>query len=184
MLAEFSELWSEVDEIWDRHQDTLPFEGYVSANYLSVYNSLAQLRGKVSTVLEWGSGLGVVSIMASRMGFDAYGIEAESVLLEYSEEFAERYGPATRFAHGSFIPNDFVWNPGDGEEVNRTVIDMPAAYEQFDMELDEFDLVYAYPWPEERDLYHNILRDFGRRDVLMLIYDGREGISLFQIDHR
>ncbi len=62
----------------------LAFEGYVSADYLSVFHSLAQLRNRVSTVLEWGSGLGVVSIMASRMGFEAFGIEAEAVLVEYA----------------------------------------------------------------------------------------------------
>lgn len=184
LLAEFGYLWSEVDEIWERQQNTLPFEGYVSANYLSVYQSLTQLRGKVSTVLEWGSGLGVVSIMASRMGFEAYGIEAESNLIEYAEGFAERYGPATRFAHGSFIPDEFVWNPGDGEELNRTIIDIPAAYDQFDLELQDFDLVYAYPWPEEHQLYQNILRDYGRQDVLLLTYDGREGIGLCRFDHR
>ena len=34
-------------------------------NYLEVYNALVGLQGQVETVLEWGSGLGVVAIRVS-----------------------------------------------------------------------------------------------------------------------
>lgn len=180
LLSEFGNLWTEVDAVWDRHQDSPPFEGYVSADYLSVFQALTQLRGKVKTVMEWGSGLGVVTIMASRMGFEAYGIEAESKLVDYAESFAKKYAPKSRFAVGSFIPDQYSWNPAAGEEVNQTVINLPAAYDQFDIELRDVDLVYAYPWPEEHHLYHSILSEFGRQDMMLLTYDGREGIELHQ----
>ena len=184
ILAEFKCFWTEVDSLWQQHQAAPAFEGYVSADYLSVFYSLAQLRNRVSTVLEWGSGLGVVSIMASRMGFEAFGIEAEAGLVEYALGFAEKYGPETQFAHGSFIPDEFVWNPNSGEQLNRTVIDLPAAYDQFELELQDFDLIYAYPWPEEHQFYHSILRQFGRPGALLLTYDGREGLELCQVDQR
>lgn len=177
LLAEFGTLWAEADDLWERHQDTPAFHTYVSADYAAVYESLARLRGSVLTVLEWGSGLGIVTIMASRMGFDAYGIEAEPGLVAYSESFAQAYGPNARFAQGSFIPDDFHWNPADGD-VYRTIIDAASAYDQLDMELRDFDLIYAYPWPDEHALYHNIIREFGRTDALLLSYDAREGIEL------
>ena len=50
----------------------------------------------------------------------------------------------------------------------RTIIDAPSAYDELDMELRDFDLIYAYPWPDERSLYHNIVREFGRGDTLLL----------------
>ncbi len=178
LLAEFGGLWREALDIWERHQHAPAFHGYVSADYLAVYTSLARLRGRASTVLEWGSGLGIVAIMASRMGFEAYGIEAEPALVEYSETLAKSYGPTARFAQGSFIPDGFEWNPAAGDEVNRTVIDVPSAYDELDMELRDFDLVYAYPWPDEHTLYHNIMRQFARRDALLLSYDVREGMQL------
>ncbi len=184
LLAEFARLWAEADRLWERHQNAPAFQGYVSADYLTIYESLAQLRGRVLTVLEWGSGLGIVTIMASRMGFEAYGIEAEPDLVEYSENFAKVYGPRANFALGSFIPDDFEWNPADGDDVYRTVIDTPAAYDELDMEIRDFDLIYAYPWPDERSLYHSIVREFGRGDTLLLMYDAREGIELVRFHDR
>ncbi|MCH2113587.1 MAG: class I SAM-dependent methyltransferase [Pirellulales bacterium] len=179
---EFKQLTDEAEQLWTEKCDTPAFHAYVSADYEAVYESLAELRGQVHTVLEWGSGLGVVTIMASRMGFEAYGIEVEPQLVEYAKQFAEAYGNQAQFAQGSFVPDDFVWNPSSGDEAIRTMIDTPGAYGQWDMELQDFDLVYAYPWPDERTFYHNIMRDCGRCDALLLSYDAREGVELVRFN--
>jgi hypothetical protein len=181
LLAEFRSLWAKADALWDQRNNHPAFAGYVSADYEAVYQSLANLRGQVFTVLEWGSGLGVVTIMASRMGFEAYGIESELELVEYSEEFARAYAPEARFAQGSFVPDEFQWDPAS-DTVFRTIIDSPSAYDAFDMELRDFDLIYAYPWPQEITLYHSILRKLGRHDSLFLYYDAREGIDLVRVE--
>ena len=125
-----------------------------------------------------GSGLGIVTIMASRMGFEAYGIEAKPDLVEYSESLAQAYGPHARFSQGSFIPDEFEWNPSDGDDAYRTIIDAASAYHELDMELRDFDLIYAYPWPDEHTLYHNVIRALGRREALLLTYDVRKGMEL------
>jgi hypothetical protein len=184
LLGEFRSLWAEAHDLWERHQDAPSFHGYVSADYLTVYESLAQLRGRVATVLEWGSGLGIVTIMASRMGFEAYGIEVEPGLIAYSQDLARAYGPKARFAQGSFIPDDFVWNPAAGDDADRTIFDTASAYDELDMELRDFDLIYAYPWPNEHSLFRNIMRKFARRGALLLSYDVREGIELVQFHGR
>lgn len=181
LLDSFRKLWAEADELWEQHQDLPAFAGYVSADYRVVFDSLAELRGRVFNVLEWGSGLGVVTIMASRMGFEACGIESELSLVEYSEDFASQYGPEARFAQGSFIPDDFEWKPAEGEDVNRTMIDIAAGYDTLDMQLRDFDLIYAYPWPEEHTLFRNIIREFGHREAMLLSYDAREGINLVRV---
>ena len=113
LLAEFTRLWAEAEAIWDRHENSPAFHSYVSSDYLSVYEALRQLQGRVLNVLEWGSGLGVVTIMASRMGFEAYGIEAELTLVEMSEDLSAAYGATATFAHGSFIPAGFDWDPAE-----------------------------------------------------------------------
>jgi hypothetical protein len=178
LRGEFERLWAEAESIWDRHQDAPGFHSYVSSDYPSVFEALRQLRGRVLTVLEWGSGLGVVTIMASRMGFEAYGIEAELSLIEFAEGLAQRYGPAAKFAHGSFIPDAFEWDPVNGDDEGRTLIDLESAYPALEMELRDFDLVFAYPWPTEHALYRRILHQFGSHRALLLSYDAREGINL------
>ncbi|MDH3582957.1 MAG: class I SAM-dependent methyltransferase [Phycisphaerae bacterium] len=180
LLADFHRLWAEADDLWERLRDTAPFHSYVSADYAALYDSLRSLQGQAMTFLEWGSGLGIATIMASRMGFEAYGIEAEAQLHEYSEEFARTYGPKARFVQGSFIPDDFEWNPADGDDVYRTILDTPAAYDELDMELRDFDLVFAFPWPDEHTLYRNIMRQLGAPDALLLTYDSRDGFKLLR----
>ncbi len=172
------QLWAEAGQIWDRHENDPGFHAYVSSDYSSVYEALRRLQGRVLTVLEWGSGLGVVTIMADLMGFEAYGIEAELTLVELSEGLAKKYGASAKFAHGSFIPEEFEWDPASGDEDCRTMLDIEPAYSQLDMELRDFDLVFAYPWPTEHALYRRIMRDSCGDRTLLLMYDAREGLLL------
>lgn len=178
LLTEFAALWEEADRIWDHRRNEPAFHGYVSADYLSIYEMLLEHRSGTSNLLEWGSGLGVVTIMASRMGLEAYGIEAEPGLVELSRTLAEKYAPKAVFAEGSFIPDDFEWNPSDGEDVDRTEVDSPAAYYLLDMEIRDFDIVYAYPWPDEHQFFHAIFQQYGRPDARFATYDSREGLQL------
>lgn len=180
LIVEFGELWARAETLWEIHQDASPFHGYVSADYMAVFESLARLRGRVRTILEWGSGLGVVTIMASRMGFDAFGIEAEAELVTHAETFAKDFGSSARFAHGSFIPDDFFLDRSSKLEEYRTATNAAAAYSQLDLRLCDFDLVYAYPWPKEHSLYRKIIQDCGRHDAMMLTYDTRAGMNLVQ----
>ena len=184
LLAEFRELWDKVQQIWDTHSDAPAFRAYVSADYEPIFNSLRKLRGKACTFLEWGSGLGVVAIMASRMGFDAYGIEVEPELVEYAEELAEMYGAETQFAIGSFIPDEFEWEPVSGDEFQRSFVDIGSAYDELDMELRDFDIVYAYPWPDEHSLFHSIMRQFGCQNALLLSYDVRDGMEVTRFNSK
>lgn len=178
LLNEFRELWKKADVIWDKHQDNPAFESYVSADYEEVFQALLDLRGEGIRFVEWGSGLGVVTIMADRMGFEAWGIEAKDLLIGFAEQLAEELGSEADFAHGSFIPNDFEWNPAAGDEAVRTMIDLPDGYDELGMELRDFDLIYSYPWPTEHDLYHNVMREFANVDAILLTYDAREGIGI------
>jgi len=178
LLEEMRSLWTEADKIWDAFHEHEEFGGFVSADYVEVYHALLKLQDQVTTVLEWGSGLGVVAIMASRLGFDSYGIEVEPKLVERSQELAERYGPDTQFAVGSFIPDDYQWNFEMPGNPSRTETDSRAGYDELDMQPHDFDLIYAYPWPDEHGLYLDIVRNHCGENTLFLCFDAREGVSL------
>ena len=81
---DFSELWDEASALWDQLERARGFEAYVPADYPLVLQSLKELQGKASTFLEWGSGLGVVTLMASALGFEAYGLEVAPELVEHA----------------------------------------------------------------------------------------------------
>lgn len=181
LLKEFQLLWEEAESLWCEYQETPAFRGYVSADYPAILQCLCKLRGRASTFLEWGSGLGVVAIMASRLGFEACGIENEPILVEHARTLAEKYGPEARFGLGTFIPDEFDWNPSEGDQTDGTVLGDHSAYEELDMELVDFDLVYAYPWPDELTLFKNIMRSCGAPQSLFLSYDAREGTALAKI---
>jgi hypothetical protein len=176
--AELSELFSAAAEIWNDRECDTAFQGYVSADFPAIYQSLLKLRSRAHTFLEWGSGLGVVAIMASRLGFDAYGIEVEPELVAAAYGLSDRFGASPTFATGSFIPDEFEADVADGDEFHRTHTADRSAYDQLDMELRDFDMIYAYPWPEEHTVFRSIIRRCGAARTLYLRYDVREGLSL------
>ena len=169
------------DDLWEEQQNEEEFASYVSADYGEVFDALVGLRERATTFLELGSGLGAVTIMASRLGYEAYGIEAADALVDYSRDFAATLAPDAVFGTGSFIPDQFEWDPAMGDESVRTFIDIPDAYGEIDMDLRDFDLIYSYPWPTEHALYENFLGQFARPGALFLCYDAREGIILRDI---
>ena len=181
LLAEMEELWVEAGAIWDRCEDWREFRGFVAADYSQVFRALLSLRHRALSFLEFGSGLGVIAIMASRLGFRAYGIESESRLVTMSCQLAEKYASDAQFATGNFIPDDYEWSPKHIDGDFRTALDDASGYDELDMELRDFDLVYAYPWPDEYPLYQDILRQCGGKNSLLLTYDVREGMLLDQI---
>ena len=178
---ELKTLWKEAGELWDEFENQHQFHEFVAADYEQVYQALRELRNRAFTFLEWGSGLGVITIMASTLGFDAYGIETQPHLVELSRSLAKKYGPEARFAEGSFIPSQYEWDPVHGDETFRTVLDAEPGYEELDMELRDFDLVYAYPWPHEHPFFQDIMRECGGRKSLFLSYDVREGIAVHRL---
>jgi len=181
LLKEFEDLWQEATALCEKYRHTPAFEGYVSGDYAALYHALAELQGQAWTFLEWGSGLGVLTIMASRMGFEAYGIETEETLIAHAEDLAHRYNSDATFSHGSFIPDGFEISFSDEYEINRTVIDMPSGYDSIDMELRDFDLVYGFPWPEEHAFFRTIMQQFGSPETLFLSYDARDEIETCRV---
>ena len=179
--AEILELWKTADDLWEKEQSESSFRCYASADYTEVYHALVKLKETTTSFLEFGSGLGVVTIMASHLGFEAYGIEAEKGLVEFAEGFAKKFAPKAQFATGSFIPAAFELNQAAGDRQARTFMNVPQAYDAWDVELAEFDLIYAYPWPTEHSFYKNILKQFARPGASYLTYDARAGIDVSTI---
>ena len=172
-----SQLFAAGREVWDdfRKQAQDRFHRFIPCDDRGAYEELRRLRGRASTFLELGSAAGVVTILADLLGFEAYAIEIEPLLVERSIELAERFHSSAVFVEGSFVPQDYR------EEVEHLSADFvtltagACGYQELGLELHDFDLVYAYPWPDEEEWLLELMRRYKRKDALLLTYDATEG---------
>jgi predicted O-methyltransferase YrrM len=173
LIQEGADAWEEFRSVaQDRHHLFIP------CDHQGAYEALRALRTRATTFLECGSGAGVVTIMADLLGFEAYGIEIEPWLVDRSSRLAEELGSGAVFAEGSFVPVDYQ------DEIEHlsgdflTPTDGACAFEELDLELSDFDLVFAYPWPGDEEWLATMVRRHARPDALLLTYDVSDGFRV------
>jgi hypothetical protein len=153
---------------------------FVPSDYQRTYHALRALTtGDLipgDQFCEWGSGFGVVTCLAAILGFDARGIEIEVELADAAQELADDFGLSAEFVRGSFIPcpgraeaaaaGSFAWLT-TGES---------GAYQQLGLGPDEFDLIFAYPWPDEERVTDNLFEHYAAEGAVLLTYHGVEDL--------
>lgn len=166
------DLWERFD-VDVRRREWHPF---VPGNYESILGAVLAHRGSrpAGKFLEWGSGMGVVTIMADLLGFEAYGIELDADLVRVARELAARHGSDARFVQGSFLPADYRWRSLSGDERTGTIGAGESAYPELGCLLEDFDLVFAYPWDGEEALMRDLMERHGNRRGSFLV-QGSEG---------
>jgi hypothetical protein len=130
--------------------------------------------------LEWGSATGVVSIMADLLGFDATGIEIDAQLVTTARDLAARYESRARFATGSFVPAGYRWKPPTGDGRLGTIGDGTSAYPGLGHPLEDYDIVYAYPWIGEEAMMLDLMRCYGRRGARLLLHEN-DGVRIYEL---
>ncbi len=161
--------------------------GFVPSDFVTVYQALhaiaaADLAAGTS-LCEWGSGFGVVASLATMLEFRVCGIEIERELVEASQRLADDFGLPVEFVHGSFIPpgaeaeaeeayadnnDDFFW----------LVTDADRAYDELGLEPDDFDIVFAYPWPSEEPLVEALFEKYAAEGALLLTFNKYNAVQL------
>ncbi len=121
--------------------------GFAPSGFATVYQSLrAIVEEKLApgnSFCEWGSGFGVVASLAGMLGFDAYGIEIDKNLYDASRSLASEFELPVQFIHGNFVHRD------DFKTVNEFATEGASASQKLGLDVYEFDVVFAYPWPSE-----------------------------------
>ncbi|MCU0714293.1 MAG: hypothetical protein MUC43_19735 [Pirellula sp.] len=168
---------------WDQWHRR-PIEQYVACDFRDVWRALHQVTEARLAVgnsfLEWGSGFGVVTGLASQLGWDAVGIEAEQFLVTQSKKFLKRTGLQGEIAYGNFLP------PGADrlakKQANHASLfhHVPSAYEELDLQWDDFALVFVYPWPGEHHFLKEVFRVYARDEALLLLFLGPYEIELYR----
>lgn len=154
------------------------FHSFVAADYDAVRAALMAHRAPGARFLEWGSASGIIAIMADMMGFEAYGIELDASLVTTARALAARVGSQAQFVTGSFLPTGYKRLGGDN--ASETIGDGPSGYLQLGRALDDFDVVFGYPWDDDAPLMHDLMRHYGRPDALLLLNDTDAGVRAFR----
>lgn len=170
------EIWNRFD-IEVRQHDWHPF---VAADYEKVLQTLLALRCPGLRFLEWGSATGVITVMADLLGFEAYGIELDPELVNIARGLAKRFDSRARFAVGSFLPAGYQWRPRTGDGRIGTIGHGISGYAELQHPLEDFDLVYAYPWNGEEPMMHDLMRCYGGDRARLLLHGGTEGVRIYR----
>ena len=181
--ALYEELFQEGWDRWERFDREVrqhTFHPFVPADYQVVLEALVAHARPGLKFLEWGSALGVITILADMLGYEAYGIELDDQLVHEARELARRKGSGARFAAGSFLPTGYRWDRRSGDRRLGTIGQGPSGYLQLGIPLDDFDVVFAYPWSGEEPILLDLMSEYGRPDALFLMYSGNEGVTTYR----
>ena len=173
--------------IWDRFAaDELdrPFHPFVAADYDLVCEALMAYDGHGLRFLEWGSATGVITVMADMLGFQAYGIELDASLVKTADDLAHRFRSGARFVSGSFLPTGYHWRAQDGDDRTGTLGTGPSGYLQLGHSLDEFDVVFGYPWDGEEAMMLDLMSKYARPDALLLLNSQSDGVLAYRRGRR
>jgi hypothetical protein len=127
---------------------------------------------------EWGSGFGVVACLAAQLDFDACGIEIEGNLVEAAQQLADDYGLPVDFAHGSFIPKGGESCLDGDSEFAWLTTETAGTHEKLGLGTDDFDVVFAYPWPDEEQATGDLFERFAAVGAVLVTYGGNAEFRL------
>jgi len=160
-------------EIWAKFDGDVrakKWHPFVAADYERVLEALLSQRAPGLRFLEWGSATGVVTIVADLLGYEAYGIELDSRLVDIARTLAKKYDSQARFAIGSFLPAGYQWRPSHGDARLGTIGHGPSGYPELGHPLDDFDIVYGYPWSGEEPIMRDLMSQYGRKGARLLLH--------------
>ena len=161
--------------------------GFVPSDFVTVYHALRAITeanlAPGSSFCEWGSGFGVVASLAAMLGFSACGIEIESDLVDASRRLTDDFGLGVEFVHGSFIPPGAEGCAEEAYADNNAgyswlVTDADDGYVELGLDPDDFDVVFAYPWPGEEYLFMTLFEKYAAAGALLLLYDQFDSVRL------
>lgn len=174
---------SRIDSFIESHLAE-PVHSFVPSDFPLVYGALRHVADEHLAAgplfCEWGSGAGVVTCLAAMVGFGACGIEFETDLVELSIRLARHYHLKADFYHGNFVPHGGQKIAEEVSEFEWLAVGGPDPYDQMELEIDDFDVVFAYPWPGEERVIERLFERFASDGALLITYDGTEGVRLFR----
>lgn len=167
--------------------DTSGGTGFIPSDFVTVYHALRAVTeanlAAGNSFCEWGSGFGVVTSLAAMLGFDASGVEIKGDLVDAAQQLADDFELSPQFVHGSFIPSGAEAEveqayADSAADSSHLVTDADDAYDELELDPDDFDLVFTYPWPGEEVLVAILFEKYAADGALLMMYDQYDSVKL------
>jgi hypothetical protein len=180
--AEVRRFLTEAERRITDFQQSAKIPGFVPSDFERVHAVLQAIAERSLAAgprfCEWGSGFGVVAGLAAMLGFEAFGIEIESDLVEAARELADDFELPVEFVHGSFIPRG-----GEALFERQTafswlVAESDGAYESMELDADDFDVIFCYPWPDEQNVTAEVFEQFAADGAIIISFHGGDDIRV------
>jgi hypothetical protein len=172
-----------IELYWDRFREK-PLPQYVECDFDYVSTALRSCiqQGLIDGKLfcEWGCGFAVVAGVAGLLGLDAIGIEAEEFLCTEARQLLSKANVPAEVWQGNFLPRGAANLADDTDPLVSLTHDLAPAYEQHDMNLSDFAIIFAYPWPGEEHFLKAVFNRFARPNAVMLMYRGPFQVELYR----
>jgi len=157
--------------------------GFVVSDFARVGRALQAIRetslAPGDACCEWGSGFGVVALMAACLDFRSCGIEIDADLVDEATALAADFELDVEFACGTYVPSGGEDLTDSCQEFDWLSAGGACGYDTLGVDPADFDLIFAYPWPGEEQVIDDLFERFGATSALMLTYHGgREDLRL------
>jgi protein-L-isoaspartate O-methyltransferase len=162
---------------------------FVACDFEPVYIALQSIRrtnlATGNVFCEWGSGFGVVASLAAGLGFESYGIEIEGPLVEHARELAADTNHRVSFVQGSFVTEgaEHIVDKTISSDVFWLNTDVDDAYQELQLDPDDFDVIFAYPWPGEDDVITGLFDHCAAQGALLVTYSYLDGVGVYRKTH-
>lgn len=156
---------------------------FVPSDYALVYGALQTLAERAiapgQAFCEWGSGMGVVASLAAMLGYDACGIEINRELVAEAELLAGDFDLPVEFVCGNLIPTgaDALAEVANGQ-ITWLSMGGRDAYDELGLDVDDFDVIFAFPWPGEEQAIENIFEHYAAVGAVLVTYHGIDGVRI------
>jgi hypothetical protein len=166
----------------ERFQRDSRVPGFVPSDFEGAYAVLRALAAdhflRGHSFCEWGSGFGVVACLAAMLDFDSCGIEIEPELVEAAQTLADDFGLPVEFIRGSFIPAQSAACLAGREDFAWLSTAEDRCLEDQGIESADFDLVFAYPWPDEEWVVESIFEKHSAPGAVLVTHHGGEDFQI------
>lgn len=172
-----------IEAYWDSFREK-PLPQYVECDFEYVAQALRSCADQKlvdgNLFCEWGCGFAVVTGVASILGFEAIGIEVEEFLVAEGRKLLQGAKIQAELWQGNFLPLGARALAEDADPLVSLTHDDEPVYEDYDMSLSDFAIVFAYPWPGEEHFLKSVFHRYARRQALLLLYRGPYQVELYR----